>query len=568
MAQARWMGILWLALCMLTVTAQAQQKTYSEEEINMDRMFLDAYGKKILGKYEEAISIYEELYKEAPASHAAAYELARIYEQQDEQQDAIRWMKLAQTGDPSNTYYQEFLADLLQKSGRFAEAAELYEELVKGEEKDYYYYRWAYYLVRANEIDDAIKVYDALEKKVGINEEIVRRKHALYLGKGDTKRAIRELENLVDAFPGSVDYQHQLAAFYEQIGDKKEAQEAYQNILRIDPNNAEAQMALAGRSVKSNNELQYITSLKPAFEQEDVEIDLKIGKLLPFIQKVAETGDRTLADGALELAATLEQVHPNEAKGFAAGGDLLFHSGRWTAAREKYQQALDLDDSVYPVWEQLAYSYLLEGDYMGLAKVTNNAIDLFPNKAQLYYFNGLAELELGQFDDAQDMLDQAVLMSGRDEALRLQVLGVLGEAYTALGEYSDADRIFAEAMELNDQSPEILARYSLSLSARSGTEKRAMELAQQALKIARAHPLAQRAQAQAWYQQGDYGKARETLQQVLESAGATSPQLLEEFGDVLYQLGNTDEALNYWRKARDQGRQTKTLEKKINDRKI
>lgn len=567
MAQARKIGILWICFCALTLSAQAQ-KIYSEEEINQERMLLDAYGKKILGKYDEAIAIYEKLYKDAPGSHAAAYELARIYEQQEQPQEAIRWMKLAQTGDPENVYYQEFLAELLQKSGRFAEAAELYETLAKKEGADYYYYRWAYYLVRANEINGAIKVYDELEKKIGINEEIVRRKHALYLGQGDTKKATRELESLVDAFPGSVEYRHLLAAFYEQIGNKKDAQEEYQHILDLDPHNAEAEMALAGRSVKSSNELQYLASLQPAFEQEDVEIDLKISKLLPFIQKVADTGDRALADGVLPLTATLERVHPNEAKGFAAAGDLLFYSGRWAEAREKYNQALELDDAVYPVWEQLATSFLMEGNYPGLVKITGEAIDLFPNKAKMYYLNGLGEMELGQFSDAQDMLDQAVLMSGRDEALKLQILGVLGEAYTALGEYEDADKIFAEAMQLNDQSPEILARYSLSLSARSGTEKRAADLAQQALKIAREHPLALRAQAQALYQKGDFGKARDILQGVMEAAGATSPQLLEEFGDVLYQLGNADEALDYWQKAREQGRQTKALEKKINDRKI
>jgi tetratricopeptide (TPR) repeat protein len=552
---------------MMLLSAQAQ-KIYSEEEINQERMFLDAYAKKILGKYDEAISIYEELYKDSPGSHAAAYELARIFEHQEDLQEAIRWMKLAQTGDPANIYYQEFLAELFQKGGRFSEAADLYETLAKQEGGDYYYHRWAFFLVRANEIDDAIKVYDELEKKVGINEEIVRRKHALYLGKGDTKKAARELENLVSAFPETVEYHHQLAAFYEQVGNKKEAQDVYQKILGLDPDNAEAQMALAGRTVKSSNELQYLSSLTPAFEQEDVEMDLKISKLLPFIQKVAETGDRDLADAALALTAVLERVHPDDAKGFAAAGDLFFHSGRWAGAREKYDQALSLDDSVYPVWEQLAASYLLEGDYVSLVKVTNEGIDLFPNKAKLYYLNGLAELELGQFRDAQDMLDQAVLMSGRDQELKLQVLGVLGEAYTALGEYEDADRIFAEAMELNDQSPEILARYSLSLSARSGTEKRATDLAQQALKIARENPLAMRAQAKALYQKGDYGKAREVLQQILDTAGATSPLVLEEFGDVLYQLGEADEALDYWQKAREQGRQTRTLEKKINDRKI
>ena len=34
-------------------------------------------------------------------------------------------------------------------------------------------------------------------------------------------------------------------------------------------------------------------------------------------------------------------------------------------------------------------------------------------------------------------------------------------------------------------------------------------------------------------------------------------------GDVLFQLGEVEEANNYWQKAGEQGRQTKTLEKKI-----
>lgn len=567
MKHAKKIGMLWLWCSLALVAAQAQ-KTYTEEEITRERMFLEAYEKKLIGKYDEAIALYEKVYEESPDNHAAAFELARIFDQQRKSNEAIRWMRLAQEGDPANVYYREFLAELLQSSGRFSEAAEIYEELAKKDGNDYYYHRWAYFLVRANEIDDAIKVYDELEKRVGINEGITRRKQSLYMGQGDTKKAEKELEKLVDAFPGSVDYRHLLATFYEQINENKKARDVYQGILEIDPGNAEALMALAGRSASSNNEIQYINSLKPAFEQEDVTIDLKIAKLLPFIQKVADTGDRELADAGLQLTNILERVHPSEAKASAAAGDLLFYTGRLEEARAKYQRTLELDESVYSVWEQLATTYLLEGDFTELLDVSNDGIDLFPNKAQLFYLNGLASLELGKYRDAQDMLDQAALMSGKDQNLKQQVLGALGEALSALDDFDGADRTFTEALEINEDAPETLARYSLSLSAREGAQKRALELAEKALKKASDFPLALQAQGMAFYSAQQYEKAKMVLEKALNITQGHSPHLLEDYGDVLYQLGEMDQALEYWQKARESGRQTKTLDKKINDKKI
>ncbi len=567
MKHAKKIGMLWL-WCSLTLVAAQAQKTYTEEEITRERMFLEAYEKKLIGKYDEAIALYEEVYNGSKDNHAAAFELARIYDQQRKSNDAIRWMKLAQEGEPTNVYYQEFLAELLQSAGRFSEAAEVYEKLAKKDGNDYYYHRWAYYLVRANEIDDAIKVYDELEKRVGINEGITRRKQSLYLGQGDTRKAEKELEKLVDAFPRSADYRHLLATFYEQVNEGKKAREVYQEILEIDPGNAEAQMALAGRSASSNNEIQYINSLKPAFEQEEVAIDLKIAKLLPFIQKVADTGDPELAEAGIELTNILERVHPSDAKAAAAAGDLLFYSGRLEEARTKYQRTLELDESVYSVWEQLATTYLLEGDFSELLEASNDAIDLFPNKAQLYYLNGLAALELGKYRDAQDMLDQAALMSGKDQNLKQQVLGALGEALTALEDFDGADRTFTEALEMNEDAPEILARYSLSLSARDGAQKRALELAEKALKKAGDYPLALQAQGMAFYGAQQYEKARTVLEKALSITQGRSPHLLEDYGDVLYQLGEMDQAVEYWHKARESGRQTKTLDKKINDKKI
>ena len=108
----------------------------------------------------------------------------------------------------------------------------------------------------------------------------------------------------------------------------------------MDPNNAKASLAVAGLNSKSNDDINYMESLKPVFLQEDVDIDLKIAKLLPFISKVAESSDRELAAAALELTDILEQVHPENPKPYSAAGDLLYHSGQPERALEKYEMTI------------------------------------------------------------------------------------------------------------------------------------------------------------------------------------------------------------------------------------
>ena len=79
------------------------------------------------------------------------------------------------------------------------------------------------------------------------------------------------------------------------MGESNQARGVYEAILEIDPNNTRARLGLAASSKQSNNDILFLNSLKPVFEDPNTKIDLKIGRILPLIQKVADTGDRQLA---------------------------------------------------------------------------------------------------------------------------------------------------------------------------------------------------------------------------------------------------------------------------------
>ena len=56
--------------------------------------------------------------------------------------------------------------------------------------------------------------------------------------------ALKELEKLSNAFPLEIRYLHNLASYYTKLGKESKALEVYRRILKIDINDASANMAI------------------------------------------------------------------------------------------------------------------------------------------------------------------------------------------------------------------------------------------------------------------------------------------------------------------------------------
>ena len=107
----------------LTVCGQVQ---ISEEEVNTQKIFIDASKEKILGNYENAVYLFKEVIKRDNKNHAALYELARIYDVQEKKDKALHSIKEAISIAPENEWYKMFLADLHDKMGKSKEAAKVF----------------------------------------------------------------------------------------------------------------------------------------------------------------------------------------------------------------------------------------------------------------------------------------------------------------------------------------------------------------------------------------------------------------------------------------------------------
>jgi len=558
------------ALLLLCFPLPAQEDgRFSEKKIREQELFIEANKFRILGNLEKASEMLQELLKKDRQNHAAAYELARICMDQNKYSEALALAKQASQIDPSNLWYRKFLADMYQRNGLFEEAAALYEQLVAASpSEEQNYLKWAYFLVQAGRPAKALEIYNTMEARFGINEELSRRKHTIYLGSGDTQKAGLELIKLCEAFPGNADYLHLLAGFYRQTENYEEAKKIYRQILDIDPNDSRAFFALSSIDTPAAGDADFLQSLDPVFLNPQVGLDEKIKTILPLVEKAAATSDVPLATELLRLASILDRVHPGQAKVCALNGDLLYLTDQKEKALERYRQAIELDDSVFSVWDQLFHLAIQTGDFTSLVFYTEKAMDLFPNQVSVYFYNGLAYCRLENYSKSIASLEQAALMAGKNNTVKAQVLTHLGIAYQYAGNTAKSEQVHQQALQLAPENPLVLEGYSFSLALRGENLDRALEMIRKADELSPENAKVEATYGWVLFKKKNPAGALEWFQKALKHGGDTDPVTLEHFGDLLYHSNDTDQAVEYWQKAVDFGFQSPRLLKKIADRKF
>ncbi len=477
----------------------AQKVRMSDAQVKLETKYLDAYTAQLSGDNEKAERIYIELLDKDAKNDGVLYQLARIYTNSKRNEKALESIKKAIAVDEKNVWYRSLEADILQKYGKNKEAAEIYGQLVKLEPNNYdYYMQWAYLLGLSGDAKEAIKVFDALEKRTGIQEGIARQKHAMYIVLGDNKKAAKELTRLIESDPYNANYYILLASFYQRNGESAKANETYQQLLTIEPNNAQATLALAQSKKADNQDVAYLNTLEPIFKKKDIELDKKIIELIPYVTKVAEKGDKTLAEALLKNIQILDETHPNEAKISAIKADVLYYTGQLNEAATLYKKTLTLNKKVYAVWDQLMNIQRETKDFDGLLKTSEEAMDLFPNQGGSFFMNALALSTKGKYDDAIVNLQQAVLMAGKNQRLRIEAQHELANVYYRQQKYNDAN---------------------------------------------------------VWNTKALVG-------------GENAPAILERQGDILFRLQKNNEALEFWKKAKEKGGTSVTLQQKIAEQKM
>jgi tetratricopeptide (TPR) repeat protein len=552
-----------------TVAAKSEKKKNIQPtqldkntEAKLERLQLEAEKAKVIEDWESAAKNYNDVLAIDPNNANAHFQLAQVFMQQGKTADAEQEATKAALLDAGNKWYLEMLASIYMSENKAKEAIETYKTLLQKFPNNPEYYQYLGYLqTKTGQLENAIKTYDLYQKNFGIDENAVMEKKNIYLRLNRFNDAVAEIHKLVDAFPGEPDYLMMEAELYRANRMKEKAIEIYKQVLIIEPDNANALLAMAELGMQTGNTQESNENIRKIFENPKVDVDSKIKLLLPYLQFWDLKKDRK--QDAFELAEILTAVHPENSSAFSIKGDLLYLDNQNDKALEAYVKSLSLNKDVFQVWQQVMVIYNLKKDWTNLQKTCNEAMEFFPNQSIIYLFKGGAEQQNKEFEKALKSYSKGEKMSADNDKLRAQFLSNLGDVYHSLGKLTESDSAYERSLKLDPENAYVLNNYSYYLSIRKTNLEKAKQMSAYANKLDPENSSFLDTYAWILFQLNDFANAKEWQEKAMKAGGDKSGTIIEHYGDILYQLGKKEEAVSNWKKAKELGTDSGSIDKKI-----
>jgi len=535
------------------------------DSVMIRQLFFSGLDEKVTGNFSQAAELFTRVLHFDPSNAAALYELANIRKSANNYTDAQLMLEHAVAISPDNEWYWLSLAECYEKTNNIVKLENVFNQLIRidPDKPEYYFDKANTYFIE-KKYDDALKAYDQLEQLTGLDDDILAGRQKIYLIQGKIDKATAEIQEMINANPTQVRYYLLLGELYNSNGFTDKALKALQDAEKIDPNNGQMHLAMADiyRDKKDYN--ASFNELKLAFAIPDLDIDLKLKIILAYAPKFPDPDAKA---SALELSKILITAHPDDAKAYAIYGDMLAQNDNYKDAQIAYRRSIALDSSHYEVHEQLVRIDLTENDIDAAVKDGENALSLFPNQAWMNYLVGIAVLQQKDYNKALGYIKNTVSLAADDKDLLSLTYSSLGDCYHELKNYNSSDTAYEKSLSYNPDNAYSLNNYAYYLSLRGEQLDKAAQMSAHSNELQPNTASFEDTYAWILFKQKKYTDAKIWIEKAILHDKTNSAVQLEHYGDIMFYLGDTNAAVQNWKKARSYGEQSPVLDRKINEKK-
>lgn len=537
-----------------------------QRKILFENYFIEANKYFVNTNYAEAQQSFEKAASLKPEDGATNFMLCRLALGRNELNKAVDYGNKAIKADDKNKYYYIMLAKAYEQKLDVDEAVKVYKKMlekVPGSEEHLYDLAGLY--VYQRNYSEAIKTYRRIEEFYGKNLDITRNIQQIYLRDSKLDEALREGEELMKLYPEDSEIKIAQAEILLNNRREEEAIKLLQEVVTSDPQNPRSHLILADVYQMKGDDLKAEEELRIAFSNPDMELETKIKILEDKIRGPKTESNKT---NCISLAKKILEVHPTDARAHAVMGETWIFAGDKTAGWKEFLNAKDLDKSNYSLWAQLLQldSELNKSD--SLISHSDEALELFPNQAALWLYNGMGYALKKKYQEAVDAFEEGKKLAGANEELKTFFNIQLGDTYYYVKQYAKSDAAYDEVLKTDRNNDHVLNNYSYFLSLR---KERLADAKAMSEKLVKKYPTeATYLDTYAWvlYVMKDYQGAKQYLEVAIENNGGNNGTIVEHYGDVLYQLGDKAGALEQWKKAQKLGDASEFIDRKVSDGKL
>ena len=544
--------------------SQSQSQKY-------DAFFLDAICQREKGHSDAAFDLLRHCIEIDSTRSEAYYYLAQYYAGLRQREKALAYSKKAVELEPDNATYLETLANAYIGQKQYEDAIVTLERLYdKNRDREEVLAFLIQLYEQKQDYANAISTLTRLETIEGKNERLSYAKSKFYTQMGNKKAAIAEMKTLADQYPNDNNYRSLYANTLYVNGQQKKALAIYDKILKEEPDNRNAQMAMLAHYNEQEDSVRAYQMMERILVNKNATTEDRVALMRQAIGESEQNGgDSTRVLQLFHLVLDMPDLDADMALFCATYMNLK--KMPTDSICQVLERALEVaPDNAAARLQLVSYAWQAE-DRDRVIALCRDARQYNPDEMAFYYYQGIAYYQKDQLDEALNAFQNGigVITPQSDPAIVSDFYAVMGDIMHQKGMEQEAFAAYDSCLVWKDDNIGCLNNYAYYLSLKGLELEKAEQMSYRTIKAEPKNATYLDTYAWILFMQKRYSEAKIYIDQTLQCDSDSSSVLLEHAGDIYFHTGDVDQAVVFWQEAlsradeQEDGERIRLLARKI-----
>jgi len=558
--------LLFFSLIVLASCGTTKPSVVTDENhAKFQQYFYQGEKAKMAGNFEIAINYFNTALKFEEVS-AAHYEISKLCSQLPKFEKMGRdHIKRAVEMEPTNSWYLKDLGYYEIYAGDIKDGIKHFDLAVKYSANPIPILNEYLNVIGNYDLNQAANVLTQIAAIQGEDEDVARKRFELMSAQGNFKEAGKVLEDFESKNKVEDEYYFYLLEFYREYNLKAEASNWLKHMKEVIPNNGKLLLEESGELAISGQDAKSYEVLKKSIASGDLGWYDAIDVLKKYEELVAQ--DKKFVKPLWEIFDLTFNQFKSEYQCLVQLSFVANHQNNYVRQEEMLKLALDLYKSDLLVWQFLLENQKQQRKWNDLVKYSNEALELYPTDAEVYYYAGLGYLKLQDYTKSLELLSTGRDLVIENPELLSQFYSSLGSVYFKTDNWTECQNSFEQALIQNPDNATGLNNYAYYLALKKVQLDKALGIIQYAVSMQPNNAIYLDTFGFVLFQKKQYQNA---LVQLEIAAGImqTDQEIWEHLGDTYFMLGNEAKALECWNKALTLNPTHSKLKEKVNQKKF
>lgn len=553
----------------------------------LDR-FVEGNMADLKGDYASAVLEYQEALALDPQP-GVYFALGKDYLLLEKLPQALQYSRMAVRLDSLNIDYQNLLSEVYMRAGYNDSAAAVYEKIIALDSSDTDAYYNLAYLYEQTKPLRSLEIYKKLISITGPEWNILVRMAELNERLGRTDESVSALEEMLKLDPSNAELQKLLAELYIKSGKLDSAMHFVETMQQLFPEDINIRELKAQIFLAKDDWQSAASEYTAILENPSVPFESKMRIGSVYLGRSLQ--DSTMLETARKMFVQMDRDTTYWQIKMILG-EIALQQKDDTTAQSYFLQVTKLASWNADAYVRLGGLYFDHKRYSDAVTVLDEAVASFPDNFVINLVLGLSYSQLNDFRSAEPYLKKAVELNPGDvtalsaygftlnqvkkpdeavhyitQALKLSpenvdLIGTLGLIYNNQKNWEKCDSLYSRALSIDPANALILNNYAYSLAERGERLPDALKMVQTAIDSDPDNSSYLDTIGWVYFMMGNFQEAEKNIKKAIEIDGENAT-LLEHLGDVSFKLGSRTKAMELWQKALKKNADNNELKQKI-----